>query len=56
VSSASPSGLCFSTVSIVTRGNVVPGMICVYQGWFRDNSGPCGSGSNISSGVQLTWQ
>ncbi len=56
VSSASASGLCFSAVSIVTRGSVVPGMTCVYQGWFRDNAGPCGSGSNISSGVQIVWQ
>ena len=55
-SSASASGQCQTTVSIVTRGAVLPGMTRVYQGWFRDNGGPCASGSNISAGVQLLWQ
>lgn len=55
-SSASAAGVCLTTVSIATNGAVLPGMTCVYQAWFRDVGGPCGNGSNISSGVQLTWQ
>jgi hypothetical protein len=49
------SGAASSSVSIVTKGNVVPGMTRAYQAWFRDPMGPCGSGANLSAGLQITW-
>ncbi|MCK6446093.1 MAG: hypothetical protein L6Q99_06840 [Planctomycetes bacterium] len=49
------SGAAQSTVSIVAQGAVVPGVTRTYQAWFRDPQGPCGTSSNLSSAVQLTW-
>jgi len=44
-----------SSVSIVTRGQVLPGMTRVYQAWYRDPAGPCGTGANLSAALQITW-
>jgi hypothetical protein len=27
----------------------------IYQGWYRNVTGPCGSGFNLTNGVQITW-
>jgi len=35
-------------------GSLVPGETWNFQGWFRDQQGPCGSGSNVSNALQLT--
>ncbi len=37
-------------------GDTIPGRRIYYQFWFRDNSGPCGAGANISSGLSIIWQ
>jgi hypothetical protein len=50
------SGAGDSTVSIVTRGGVTPGVSRIYQAWFRDPHGPCGTGCNVSAGVLIVWQ
>jgi hypothetical protein len=26
-----------------------------YQAWYRNNTGPCGSGFNLTNGLQVTW-
>ena len=52
----SASGAGNSTVSIVARGGVTPGVTRIYQAWFRDPQGPCGTSCNVSAGLQVTWQ
>jgi len=45
-----------TATSIVTGGNVVPGETKYYQWWYRDTAGTvCGSGSNLSDGLQISW-
>jgi hypothetical protein len=50
------TGFAQSSASIVAKGAVVPGVTRVYQAWFRDPQGPCGTSSNLSAAVQITWQ
>ena len=50
------SGAGDSSISIATRGGVVPGDSRIYQSWFRDPQGPCASGANISAGLSIAWQ
>jgi hypothetical protein len=41
---------------ISIRGALPPGGgTRTYQAWYRNPSGPCGSGSNLTNGVQVTW-
>ena len=57
VLSAGPNGNGSSTTSIATNGNVLPGKTNYYQYWYRDPQiSACGSGSNLSSGVFMTWK
>jgi hypothetical protein len=45
-----------STSSIVTGGNVLPGQTRNYQVWYRDPAiSPCGTGSNLTNGLQIAW-
>jgi FG-GAP repeat protein len=47
-----------SAQSIVQQGNVSgPGVTTYYQAWYRDPGGvsPCGTNSNLSSGLRVDW-
>jgi len=51
------SGVGSSASSIVTEGSVSPGDTRYYQQWFRDPGGisPCGTGSNFTQGLTISW-
>lgn len=42
-------------VPISVGGNVSAGDNKSYQFWYRDPTGPCGNGFNLSNGVAITW-
>ncbi len=45
----------FGDPSVSVRGLVtVPG-VRYYQTWYRNVNGPCGTGSNLSAGLQVNW-
>jgi hypothetical protein len=51
---AYPTG---SDLPISVRGGVPPiGGVRYYQALYRNNGGPCGSGTNITNGVSVVWQ
>ena len=34
---------------------ILPGQTWHFQAWYRDSTGPCGTGSNLSNGVAVTF-
>lgn len=40
---------------ISVRGMVPVGATRTYQAWYRNPAGPCGSGSNLTNGVRVSW-
>jgi len=44
-----------STSSIVTEANVLAPSTRYFQIWFRDFTGPCGTGSNLSNSVEVNF-
>ena len=56
VRTADASGSSSTTSDIAVRGSVSSGDLRRYQLWYRDPlSSPCGSGFNLSNGVEITW-
>jgi len=52
---ADGAGHAQSAGSIVQLGAVQPGQTRVYQFWYRDPGGTCGTGSNFSNGWSVDW-
>jgi hypothetical protein len=56
IRAASGAGASSTTVNIATKGGASVGDIRRYQLWYRDPSAsPCGSGYNLTNGVEVTW-
>lgn len=56
VLSLDASGRAETTSDIATDDGVVPGEQRVYQVWYRDPViGPCGTGSNFTNALRVTW-
>ena len=53
---ADPSGTSATSIDIATKGGATPGDVKRYQVWYRNpNTSPCGSGFNLSNGIELVW-
>lgn len=53
---ADASGFANTSAALAAAENLVPGDQRVYQLWYRDPQvGPCGTGSNISNAVRVSW-
>ena len=48
-------GLVAQSQSFELAGRIQPGQTWAFQAWCRDPSGPCGSGSSVSSAVRVTF-
>jgi hypothetical protein len=40
---------------VSVRGGVPAGATRHYQAWYRNTTGPCGSGFNLTNGVAIDW-
>jgi hypothetical protein len=49
------TGHATSASSLVAAGGVLPGDTRVYQVWYRDVGGPCGSSANVTRAVRVDW-
>ena len=53
---ADAAGASATTVDIAIKGGVSVGDVRRYQLWYRDPiASPCGSGYNLTNGVEVTW-
>jgi hypothetical protein len=48
-------GLVAQSQALATAGHIDPGETWYFQTWYRDPTGPCGSGFNVSNGLQVDF-
>ena len=53
---ADANGDSATTVNVASQGGVAPGDVKRYQWWYRSpTASPCGTGFNLSNGLEITW-
>ena len=55
VEASTAAGTSQTSIDIVSRGGVQVGDRLHYQLWYRDPTGPCGTGFNLSNGYEVIW-
>ncbi len=50
-----PGIVTYSQLNFPAAGQIQPGQIWNFQGWFRDPTGPCGKGFNLTNGVSVSF-
>ncbi|MFT7486600.1 MAG: hypothetical protein ACI9F9_002455, partial [Candidatus Paceibacteria bacterium] len=53
--STSSTGIAHSMGSLSLKEGLLGGELRNYQYWYRDTSGPCGSGFNTTNGLSVQW-
>lgn len=48
-------GMAQSGIDVISAGSVSAGSTKVYQFWYRDPFGPCGTGANATNGLQVSF-
>ena len=48
-------GIVAQSQTLATAGHIDPGETWYFQTWYRDPTGPCGSGFNVSNGLQVDF-
>jgi hypothetical protein len=48
-------GIVAATSAFSPAGQLQPGQVWNFQLWYRDNAGPCGSGTNTSNGLSVVF-
>ncbi len=54
-SSGASGMLSLTTPAALSNGKLLPGTSFVFQGWYRDPTGPCGVGTNQSNALQIQF-
>lgn len=44
------------SLSFPASGQIQPGAVWSFQGWYRDPAGPCGSGTNLTNALEVTFR
>ena len=53
--SSGPLGISTLGAGISTLAPILPGDTWLFQNWYRDSSGPCGSGFNFTNAFAITF-
>ncbi len=50
-----PGIVIYSQLNFSSAGQIQAGQVWNFQGWYRDPSGPCGKGFNLTNGVSVSF-